>query len=63
MFDELSLYERFNAIIGTIGLPWWSVGGNHDLNYEAPDRRLSRETFKRVYGPPYYAFAYARTCS
>jgi hypothetical protein len=61
MFDDLSLYDRYNRIIGTIGLPWWSIGGNHDLNFEAPDRILSRETFKRVYGPNYYAFYYART--
>jgi hypothetical protein len=61
MFDDLSLYERYNAIIGTIGLPWWNVGGNHDLNFEAPDRRRSRETYKRVFGPNYYAFFYAKT--
>lgn len=59
MFDDLSLYERYNRIIGAIGLPWWNIGGNHDLNFEAPDRRYSRETFKRVYGPNYYAFFYA----
>ena len=45
--------------MGTIGLPWWNIGGNHDLNFEAPDRRYSRETFKRVFGPNYYAFFYA----
>ena len=61
MFDDLSLYPRSNAIIGTIGLPWWNVGGNHDLNFEAPDRKLSRETFKRVFGPNYYAFFYGQT--
>ena len=61
MFDDLSLYARYNAIIGTIGIPWWNIGGNHDLNFEAPDRRYSRETFKRVFGPNYYAFYYART--
>ena len=61
LFDDLSLYERMNAIIGSLGLPWWSVGGNHDLNYEVPDRMMSRETFKRVYGPPYYAFAFAKS--
>ncbi|HXW20176.1 MAG TPA: calcineurin-like phosphoesterase C-terminal domain-containing protein, partial [Roseiarcus sp.] len=59
MFDDLSLYDRYNRIIATLGLPWWSVGGNHDLNFEAPDRRYSRETFKRVYGPNYLAFYYA----
>jgi hypothetical protein len=61
MFDDLSLYDRYNRIIGTIGLPWWNIGGNHDLNFEAPDRTLARETFKRVYGPNYYAFFYAKT--
>ena len=61
MFDDLSLYDRYNQIIGTIGLPWWNIGGNHDLNFEAPDRRYSRETFRRVFGPNYYAFFYAKT--
>jgi C terminal of Calcineurin-like phosphoesterase/N terminal of Calcineurin-like phosphoesterase len=59
MFDDLSLYERYNKIIATVGLPWWNIGGNHDLNFEAPDRRYSRETYKRVFGPNYYAFNYA----
>jgi 3',5'-cyclic AMP phosphodiesterase CpdA len=61
MFDDLSLYPRSNAIMGAIGLPWWNVGGNHDLNIEAPDRKYSRETYKRVFGPNYYAFFYAQT--
>ena len=59
LFDDLSLYPRYNALIGTLGLPWYNVGGNHDLNFEAPDRRYSRETYKRVFGPNYYAFCYA----
>ena len=59
MYDDLSMYDRLNRIIGTIGIPWYNVGGNHDLNFEAPGRRYSRETFKRVYGPPHHAFAYA----
>jgi hypothetical protein len=59
MFDDLSLYPRYNAIMGTIGLPWWNIGGNHDLNFEAPDRRYSRETYKRFFGPNHYAFFYA----
>jgi C terminal of Calcineurin-like phosphoesterase/N terminal of Calcineurin-like phosphoesterase/Calcineurin-like phosphoesterase len=58
MFDDLSLYPRLNRIIGQIGLPWYNIGGNHDLNYEAPNAQYSRETFKRTYGPNYYAFEY-----
>ncbi len=59
MFDDLSMYDRLNRIIGTIGIPWYNIGGNHDLNFEAPGRRYSRETFKRVFGPPHHAFSYA----
>jgi hypothetical protein len=61
MFDDLSLFPRSNAIMGSIGLPWWNVGGNHDLNFEALDRKYSRETYKRFFGPSYYAFFYAKT--
>jgi hypothetical protein len=61
MFDDLSLYDRYNAIIAAIGLPWWNIGGNHDLNFEAPDRHYSRETYRRIFGPNYYAFFYAKT--
>ncbi len=55
MFDDLSLYSRSNHIIAQIGLPWWNVGGNHDLNFESPDARYSRETFKRIFGATYDA--------
>jgi hypothetical protein len=58
MFDDLSVYPRLNRIVGQIGIPWYNIGGNHDLNYEAPNAKYSRETFKRTYGPAYYAFAY-----
>ncbi len=61
LFDDLSLYDRAKGITAATGLPWWSLGGNHDLNYEAPDRKLAKETFKREYGPTYYAFTYAKT--
>ena len=40
MFDDLSLYPRLNRIIGQIGVPWYNIGGNHDLNFEAPDARI-----------------------
>jgi hypothetical protein len=60
-FDDLSLYPRINGLFGSTGLTWWTVGGNHDLNFEAPDRTYSRETFRRVFGPNYYAFFYGPT--
>ena len=56
MFDDLSFYERANRAIGRVGVPWYHLPGNHDLNFEAPDAHHSRETFKRVFGPTHYAF-------
>lgn len=60
LFDDLSFYGRSNRIMGRIGIPWFHIGGNHDLNFEALDARYSRETFKRVYGAPYYAFHHGK---
>jgi hypothetical protein len=56
LFDDLSMFPRYNALIGSIGIPWYNVPGNHELNFEAADDRHSLETFKRYFGPPYYAF-------
>ena len=60
MFDDLSMYHRYNAIIGAIGVPWWNIGGNHDLDYEAPDAIRSRDTWKHVFGATYYAFEHGK---
>ncbi len=56
--DDLSLYPRLSSIIGMIGIPWYQVCGNHDLNYEAKDNVFARDTFKRHFGPSHYAFEY-----
>lgn len=56
MFDNLEFYEPLNQSIATIGKPWFNVVGNHDLNFDSPNDALSTETFKRTYGPNYYAF-------
>ena len=59
MFDDLSMLPRYNAIISKIGFPWYNVPGNHEINFESPNDRYSLETFKKFYGPPYFAFEYA----
>jgi len=56
LFDDLSLFGALNRTIAMIGIPWYNVLGNHDINFDAPDDALSDETFERHYGPPYYAF-------
>ena len=56
MFDDLAWYGRYNRMIGTLGIPWWNCPGNHDMNFDAPDNTLSRETYRRVFGARHAAF-------
>jgi hypothetical protein len=58
MSDDLNLYHRYNCMLGQLGLPWWNLPGNHDLNYESAGQEHARETWKSVYGPPWHAFEY-----
>lgn len=58
MFDDLSLFPRFNAVMGRMGVPVYNVPGNHELNFRSPNDRYSLETYKRVVGPPTYAWEY-----
>ncbi|HEX9998210.1 MAG TPA: calcineurin-like phosphoesterase family protein [Abditibacterium sp.] len=57
-FDDLSIYPNQNRAIAMLGMPWFNVVGNHDLNFDVPDRTLSTETFKSIFGPTYYSFDY-----
>lgn len=58
VFDDLDVFEPHNQAIALIGIPWYNVIGNHDLNYDAPDDKHSDETFESLYGPSYYSFDY-----
>ncbi len=60
LFDDLSLFGSFNATIGMIGIPWYNVIGNHDLNLDSENDGDSDETFHRFFGPNFYAFDYGR---
>lgn len=56
VFDDLSIMDLHNRIVALIGIPWYNVIGNHDINYDAPSDKLSDETYERHYGPNYYSF-------
>lgn len=58
LFDDLNLFDSFNKTLGRIGVPWYNVIGNHDINYAADRDEDSDETYERVYGPAYYSFDY-----
>lgn len=60
MFDDLSLFDSQNQGIALVGIPWYNVIGNHDVNREAKRDEHSDETFERVFGPAYYSFEYGK---
>lgn len=56
VFDDLSVMGPHNQAVALIGIPWYNVIGNHDLNLDGKDDSESDETFERIYGPAYYSF-------
>ncbi|MGF1453604.1 MAG: calcineurin-like phosphoesterase C-terminal domain-containing protein [Opitutales bacterium] len=54
--DDLTLFSPLNRGIARLGVPWWNVYGNHDMNFDAPTDELADETYERVFGPATYAF-------
>lgn len=56
--DDPELCTEINAVVGRIGIPWYSLPGNHDTNRDTRDDRYSDETLERIYGPGTYAFEY-----
>jgi len=55
-FDNLTTHEPLVETFGLIGVPWYNVLGNHDLNYDARDNRHANESFRRVFGPTWFSF-------
>ncbi len=58
MADRLELFEPAIADVALIGIPWFNVIGNHDLNRDSRTDADSDETFHRYFGPNYYSFDY-----
>ena len=56
VFDDLSLFDGYEAAVRQMGLPFVQVVGNHDLNFDAPTDPGSTATFRRHFGPEYYSF-------
>jgi hypothetical protein len=59
-FDNLETFASLNQSIALIGIPWYNVIGNHDLNLDAKSRKDINETFESTYGPSYYSFDYGQ---
>jgi len=56
MWDNLELYPEYEKAVRRMGVPFFQVVGNHDLDLKAPTNRESTLTFQRHFGPSYYSF-------
>ena len=56
--NHLELHKDYISVMSEVGLPWFNVIGNHDLNFDVQADSLSDETFEFNFGPANYAFNY-----
>jgi hypothetical protein len=54
--DDLGLLDRLLEVAAATGLPQWLVLGNHDIDFDAKSNADKADSWRRIYGPNYYAF-------
>jgi len=58
--NDLSLFSPYIAAVQKVGIPWYNLLGNHDLDFDAKADSLADETFEEHFGPANYAFNYGK---
>lgn len=58
--DDLSLFKPYQEAVAKVGIPFYNVLGNHDLNFDAAIDEHADETFEAHFGPSNYAFNYGK---
>lgn len=56
VWDEFALYADYQKAVALVGVPFFQVIGNHDMDVQARSDDLSAQTFKSLFGPAYYSF-------
>ena len=54
--DDLDLLDRVLEVGSVLGAPQYLVHGNHDYDFDAVSDADSSDTWRRIFGPNYYAF-------
>jgi hypothetical protein len=58
--EDLSLHKSYIKSVAKVGIPWYNVMGNHDMNTDAKADSLTDETFTANFGPANYAYNYGK---
>jgi hypothetical protein len=56
VWDNHALFEDYNQAVAHMGIPFFQVLGNHDMDYRKGGDETSDQTFADNYGPTYYSF-------
>lgn len=56
VWDDLTLFPLYIQAVAKVGIPWFNILGNHDLNFDVEEDEFSDETFEAYFGPSTYAF-------
>ncbi|WP_457651156.1 calcineurin-like phosphoesterase C-terminal domain-containing protein [Rhodocaloribacter sp.] len=56
MYDHLDLYPEYERAVAAMGLPFFQVIGNHDLDLDGMTDEASAHTFAAHFGPTHYSF-------
>ncbi len=59
--DDLGLLPRLLEVGSLLQSPQYLVQGNHDFDFDAPTDDDSSDSWRRLFGPRYYAFEIAQT--
>ncbi|MCF0052491.1 calcineurin-like phosphoesterase family protein [Dyadobacter sp. LJ53] len=58
--NDLALHKPYIKSVSKVGVPWYNVMGNHDMNSDAKADSLTDETFTANFGPANYAYNYGK---
>lgn len=58
--NDLDLFNPYIQAVKRVGIPWYNLLGNHDLNFDAETDEMADETFEAHFGPANYAFNYGK---
>lgn len=58
--NDLSLFNPYIKAVQKVGIPWYNLLGNHDINFDVQEDELSDETYEAHFGPANYAFNYGK---
>lgn len=55
-FDHFEVYDDYKKGVAATGVPFFSLIGNHDMDYTARTDNESQATFSSLFGPTYFSF-------